>query len=176
MKLTVNAQTANLNDYAAPGEGRSPFRNVPGRLFRAFLLLAFFTTELMAAERLSFLQYQAQAQAPANHTPTSTWPVTHLLSVPSEPHGLRLTSLIREAIDWQAPLLPEELDSSNGPEDNSLLLFCKRLPSRYSYRSWAGFRTGFGQFFPNDYLGRGRTNGVGIQENDWLYLKVSFKF
>ena len=60
--------------------------------------------------------------------------------------------------------------------DTSVMLFRKQMPSRYSYRAWAGLRTGFGQFFKNDTFGRSRTNGAGLQYPECLYVKLSLRF
>ena len=49
-------------------------------------------------------------------------------------------------------------------------------PTRYSYHGRAGLGTGYGQFLSTGTLGRSRTNGVGVQDADFLYLKISVRF
>jgi len=61
-------------------------------------------------------------------------------------------------------------------DDRSVTLFRKLRPSRYAYQAWADVGTGFGQIFSAETFGRSRTNGVGVQDTDWFYLKMSFKF
>ncbi len=52
----------------------------------------------------------------------------------------------------------------------------KKVPSRFDYDSWTGVETGYGQFLADNALGRSRTGGAGVQDPDWFYLKMSFKF
>ena len=99
------------------------------------------------------------------------------LTLAPEPSGLSLGEFLPGADDWrlksilQKPVAQGEL----GP-DNSIMLFRKQMPSRHSYHAWAGLGTGFGQFFAGDTFGRSRTNGVGIEDPRWLYLKMSLRF
>ena len=59
----------------------------------------------------------------------------------------------------------------------SLMLLQTRLPTRFSYRSWAGLHSGYGQIFSSpDTIGRSRVNGAGVDDPACLYLKVSFNF
>lgn len=58
----------------------------------------------------------------------------------------------------------------------AFVLLRRKIPSRYSYDSWANVKPGFGQFFPDDVIGRSRTSGVGIQDPEWLYIKMSLRF
>ena len=59
----------------------------------------------------------------------------------------------------------------------SLVLFKRRMPSRYSYGSWAKINSGYGQFFSGrDTLGRSRINGVGVNDPDYFYLKMTLSF
>jgi hypothetical protein len=59
---------------------------------------------------------------------------------------------------------------------NEVMLLRTRMPSRHAYDSWAGVQTGYGQFFPDDKIGRLRTSGAGLQDPDWLFVKLSFRF
>jgi len=60
--------------------------------------------------------------------------------------------------------------------DSSVTLFRKPRHSRFAYPSWTGLRTGYGQYFSTATFARSRTNGVGTNEPDFLYLKMSFRF
>jgi hypothetical protein len=70
------------------------------------------------------------------------------------------------------------LFKNNQKETQSELfvLIRKKIPSRYSYDSWAKVKPGFGQFFPDDVVARSRISGVGIQDPEWLYIKMSLRF
>jgi len=68
--------------------------------------------------------------------------------------------------------LPREARS--GSEE--FVLLRKRMPSRYAYDSWANVQTGFGRFFPDEAIARCRTSGVGVEDPDWVYVKMTFKF
>ncbi len=67
----------------------------------------------------------------------------------------------------------EPISSSEG---SSLVLLTRRMPSRYSYSSWARLHTGYGQFFKGDTMGRFMTSGAGFEEPNWLYVKMSLKW
>ncbi len=67
--------------------------------------------------------------------------------------------------------------SSGLLDEGSVVLFRTRLASRFSYRSWAGLHSGYGQIFNSpDTIGRSRTNGAGIDDPSCLYLKMSLNF
>ena len=79
--------------------------------------------------------------------------------------------------NWQFDSIFQSHSGETPVDDESpLMLFRKQLSTHYSYHKWAGLGTGYGQFLSTNALGRSRTNGVGIQEQDWFYLKMSFKF
>jgi hypothetical protein len=58
----------------------------------------------------------------------------------------------------------------------ALGLFRKRLSSRYSSGAWVDLRSGYGDVLVEDRVGRVQLNGAGIQDPDFLYLKLCFKF
>ena len=59
----------------------------------------------------------------------------------------------------------------------SVMLLRTRLPTRFSYASWAGLHSGYGQIFSSpDTIGRSRINGAGLNDPACLYLKMSFNF
>ena len=57
-----------------------------------------------------------------------------------------------------------------------VVLFRRKMPSRYAYDSWANFNTGYGRVFHDEVIGRTRSNGAGVEDPDWVYIKVTFKF
>jgi hypothetical protein len=58
---------------------------------------------------------------------------------------------------------------------SSLLVAPPKIDSRFSYLSWAALHTGVGEYFLSDTLPRLRTNGAGIQNPRWFFLKLSFR-
>jgi hypothetical protein len=58
----------------------------------------------------------------------------------------------------------------------ALGLFRKRLSSRYSSGAWVDLRSGYGDVLVEDRVGRVQLNGAGIQDPDFLYLKLCFRF
>jgi hypothetical protein len=46
----------------------------------------------------------------------------------------------------------------------------------YSYDSWGIFQAGFGQLFADNVITHYQTNGAGIEEPHWFYLKMNFRF
>jgi hypothetical protein len=74
------------------------------------------------------------------------------------------------------PLVSQSRRELNLASDPSIIVARGRLALRHGYEAWTGFYAGYGQFFPDDKLGRSRTSGVGIEDADWLFVKVSFSF
>ena len=60
--------------------------------------------------------------------------------------------------------------------DRSVSFYRKTRSSRYAYQAWADLGTGYGRIFSADSFGRSRTNGVGVEDPDCFYFKMSFKF
>lgn len=58
----------------------------------------------------------------------------------------------------------------------SMGLYRKRLPSRYRSGAWLDVQSGYGDVLVEDRVGRARANGAGIQDPDYLYLRVRFRF
>jgi hypothetical protein len=56
------------------------------------------------------------------------------------------------------------------------VLLRRRMPSRYAYESWANLKTGYGRFFPDEAIARCQTSGVGVEDPDWVYVKMTFHF
>jgi hypothetical protein len=59
---------------------------------------------------------------------------------------------------------------------HEFFLLRKKMPSRYAYDSWANVKTGYGRFFPDEAIARSRTSGVGVEDPDWIYIKMTFRF
>jgi hypothetical protein len=61
--------------------------------------------------------------------------------------------------------------------EGSIVLFRTRVPTRFSYQSYAGLQSGYGQVFSTaDTIGRSRTNGAGVDDPSCVYLKMSLNF
>jgi hypothetical protein len=58
----------------------------------------------------------------------------------------------------------------------SLGVFRKRLPSRYSAGAWLDLQSGYGDVLVEDRVGRVQMNGAGIEDPNFFYLKLCFKF
>ena len=99
------------------------------------------------------------------------------LSTAREVTGLSSPAIFRPTEDWRLDtFLRSYREHADLDNESTVMLFRKQLPSRFSYHSWAGLGTGYGQFLSTNALGRSRTNGAGIQEPDWFYLKMSVMF
>ena len=61
-------------------------------------------------------------------------------------------------------------------DDDDLVIARAQLPSRFAYHSMARLETGYGQYLGPDTVGRWRTNGAGLEELDYLYVKLNFRF
>ena len=90
-------------------------------------------------------------------------------------------SLLESSISDDGKQVESLLQGMSGPRarrdgDMALQFLHKKMPSRFAYDSWTGVETGYGQFLADNALGRSRTSGAGVQDPDWLYLKMSFKF
>ena len=77
---------------------------------------------------------------------------------------------------WPLTLFKKVEGEEDLEYDGSVTLFRKPMPSRFAYHSWAGLRTGWGRYCSADTFGRSRTNGVGIEDPYFLYVKMSFRF
>lgn len=135
-------------------------------------LLLFGPASLLQAEESALFQYQLQTKADdfVNSLRETQRPI---LSQDPKLFG----SAVHDGDDSAIRLFSVRvLTPLNLERDHSIMFFRTRVPSRYSYESWAGVKTGYGELFHGDYLGRSRTNGAGIQDQDWFYLKLSFRF
>jgi hypothetical protein len=70
----------------------------------------------------------------------------------------------------------EMLLKTSPREGREFVLLRKKMPSRYAYDSWANVKTGYGRFFPDEAIARSRTSGVGVEDPDWIYIKMTFRF
>ena len=100
-----------------------------------------------------------------------------ILTLAEPPSGLSSGGLFRLAETLHLTcLLEKSISNADLEADSSIVLFRKTMSAHYTYHRWAGFRTGYGQYFTPDSFGRSRTNGVGLQEPDFFYLKWSVRF
>jgi len=104
-------------------------------------------------------------------------PSSLILSLAEPPIGLPSGGLFRLADRLHlASIIENALSEVDLEADSSIILFRKPMSAHYAYHRWAGFRTGYGQYFASDSFGRSRTNGVGLHEPDFFYLKMSVRF
>ena len=110
----------------------------------------------------------------------ATGPASFVLSLASEPSAsaaqapFHLMETFHLSSLFQPVAGEKDLES-----DSSVTLFRRPMASRFSYHCWAGFRTGYGQCLSTismDSLARSRTNGAGVQDPDFVYVKWSFRF
>jgi hypothetical protein len=110
----------------------------------------------------------------------SQGPASFILSLAAEPAGspthepFHLIETFHLSSLFQKVASEEDLES-----DSSVTLFRRPVASRFAYHSWAGFRTGYGPCLSTiamDTFARSRTNGAGVQDPDFLYIKWSVRF
>src|SRR5436190_23297154 len=131
---------------------------------------------LEAQEELaSFSSFQLQGLFSEHHL-ISAGPASYMLSLAAEPSGLSHQPLHLIEICHLSSLFKKVNGEDDLEADSSVTLFRKSMPSRFSYHSWAGLRTGWGQYFSAETFGRSRTNGVGLDEPDFIYVKMSVRF
>jgi hypothetical protein len=142
----------------------------------AGLLIAVACSALQAEERAAYLDAAdhgpaLEAEAAPNHPAAADpWSVQALGSAARPESADELSGS-------QRGIFSHAMEQRNGAGlDTEFMLLRAKMPSRYAYDSWAGFHSGYGQFFPDDTIGRSRIGGVGIHNRDWFYVKLSFKF
>jgi hypothetical protein len=107
----------------------------------------------------------------------SRWLMGSLLAAPSSDSDLQSNSNNL----WPQDKFTSEIVAHATPRrqvlvERSLQLIHVKTHTHYAYDGWANLQTGYGSFFPDDSIGRSRTNGAGLVDTDWFYLKMSFKF
>jgi hypothetical protein len=119
------------------------------------------TSEVTSSSQ--FISYARPAAALLNFASLSTnLTVQQLFPLPDEA--------------WLAQSVPGMEARIDLRRDSSVLLFRTRIPSRHTYPVWAGLGTGYGRIFAPDTFGRTRTNGAGVVDPDWLYVKMNLRF
>jgi hypothetical protein len=160
-------------------QGGHRVRGLSGRLVLRLAGIAFLAASycccLEAEEQILSAPQEAQGISTSYLSASGRLP-SFTLTLAPEPSDLSFGGLLRLPDDWRFKSIFHKPAESELSHDRSIMLFRKQMPSRYSYHAWAGLRTGYGQFLPDDTVGRSRTNGVGIQDPSWLYLKMSLKF
>ena len=79
----------------------------------------------------------------------------------------------------KSPVNPKSINATvaiRSRGESSMVLFHRKLPSRYNYNSFAALQTGYGQLFPASCLGQCRTDGVGPEDLGFFYLKMCLRF
>ena len=179
MKLQDEGQTqkrATLTDLEAKEVGN------PGSIQRLIRLVSESSVvfcicccTLRAEEQVTY-QREGSQRTSTIYFSSYSRPGAVMLSLSPETAGLMVLERLSLPDDWRLDrLLPRDASQMDLKHDSSVMLFVKRMPSRYSYHVWAGVGTGYGQIFRTDTFWRSRTNGAGIQDPDWLYLKMSVR-
>jgi len=180
LNVKLHAQTREpMGRARAPQAGNkrsTDYCKLSRRIALSGFVLASSCWSIKAEEQVSFSQFEAQAMSATSFFAQSHF-ASFTLSLAPEPKRLPLEELLHLADDSRLKSLFQDSTIHDGvAHDRSIMLFRKRMPSRYSYHAWAGLGTGYGQFFPSDTFGRSRTNGAGIKDPDWLYFKMSLRF
>ncbi len=82
---------------------------------------------------------------------------------------------LTDSFQVEGLLLQAAVERSSASQDD-LALMHRKMHSHFAYDCWADLGGGFGQFSPDDRLGRSRINGAGVEVPDCLYVKMSFRF
>ena len=180
MKLQVAGHTKRRAAFCNPVAREVGKNNSVRRLIRplngAIIAVCLCCWSLRAEEQISNELDISQVTSSSQFTFYAR-PAAALLSVASISTNATVQQLFPLPDDsWADKSVPEVEARIDLRRDSSVMLFRKRMPSRYAYPVWAGFGTGYGRIFAPDTFGRSRTNGAGVIDPDWLYLKVCFKF
>ena len=145
----------------------------------ALLVIAFVATccsSLRAEERPLFTELEAQSMTSRSLTAHPNF-LSITMCLAPEPYRLPLTDLFHLTDGWRLKSFFQNVSIPGAGElDRSILLFRRPMTSHHSNLLWTGLGTGFGQMFPRDTFGRSRTNGVGVQDPNCFYFKLSFRF
>jgi hypothetical protein len=130
---------------------------------------------LRAEEQTSFSSFQPHAlfhDEPSLSSGPASFIVSLATAGPSSHEPFHLLQTFHLTSIFQKIEREDDLEF-----DSSVTLFRKPMrSSRFAYHSWADFRTGWGQYFSTETFGRSRTNGVGFNEPDFIYIKMSLRF
>jgi hypothetical protein len=171
----VQTNTRKLEKSLGLRNGHPGFCKKFARGLAGMTLVLMGCLALYAEEPASFSRFQLQGLFSEQHS-FSPGPASYLLRLAAEPispsqQPLRLLETCHLTSLFKTVKGEEDLES-----DSSITLFRQPMSSRFAYRSWAGLRTGWGRYFSPETFGRSRTNGAGINEPDFLYVKMSFRF
>ncbi len=184
MRLVAQFESKAAPPTASPVTRQPRFRHscafpIPGLgalLVGAGVLFAAISPALQAEELAPYLQAAgygpllASAYAPAQ-------PAAAVLRPAPEPAAASFAEPSQFTNQSQIKSLFQPAAREEVPEfDTDFVLVQTRMHSRFAYDSQAALETGYGQFFPDDKIGRSRTSGAGIQDPDWFYLKISLRF
>jgi len=176
------------NAQAGPPQRRLDLRGFPSRgkaiacsagravrLCAASVLLAAFGSAFGAESPMLLLEAASPAPVLA-YTSLSTAPAMASLWLSASP------TTTESLLDWRAQerqssssLLRWQTEPSDLKFRDSLLVGQPKIDSRLSYLAWAAVHTGVGEYFLSDTFPRLRSNGVGVQNPRWFFVKMSFK-
>jgi len=60
--------------------------------------------------------------------------------------------------------------------DDGFVIVRAKMSSRFAYQGSTKVETGFGQYLGPDTIARWRTNGAGVEDPDYLYVKFNVRF
>jgi hypothetical protein len=139
------------------------------------LVLALDGSRSQAEERAMFTQ--ADPTIFELSTPLKNrWSMTSLLLGPVTESETRAATTLWPEDKFTCEIIARATPRRQILVERSLQLMQVKMHSHYAYDGMANLQTGFGSFFPDDSIGRSRTNGAGLVDTDWFYLKMSFKF
>jgi hypothetical protein len=146
-------------------------------LFGATLLALFAAAAGQAGDLAPYLEAAGSGPLLAYASTTLIQRAPTALQVATDPDVPQLVDRISVPNEGETKALSLSLTpATDAQADPDIELLHTRMQSRYAYDSWAVVQAGYGQFFPDDKIGRSRISGAGLKEKDWFYLKVSFRF
>lgn len=104
------------------------------------------------------------------------WSMTSLLLGPISESETKAAATLWPEDKFNCEIVARAVPRRQILVERSLQLMHVKMRSHYTYDGWANLQTGYGSFFPDDSIGRSRTNGAGLVDTDWFYLKMNFKF
>jgi hypothetical protein len=106
----------------------------------------------------------------------SRWSMTSLLLGPVSEAETKAASTYWPEDKFTSEIVARAVPRRQVFVERSLELMHVKMRSHYAYDGFANLQTGYGSFFPDDSIGRSRTNGAGLVDTDWFYLKMNFRF
>jgi len=166
--------------HTEPGSARpepSPVRKFHGLVLAATVLCVILGGRQANAEekfRASIIPDICQVEENLSSFPSSInlWTATYSKSA-------SLVSNWPSSGNWEKLGLWRQIKQSQTHYlEPSVALLRQKPPVQrsYSYDSWGIFQAGFGQLFVDNVITHYQSNGAGIEEPHWFYLKINFRF